>query len=214
MPSLILTHPHSSSLCSAPGPSLSLLRSFSGGGQVAHPGRACERRGHHPSSLVLTLALALSLTPLLSSPPSLLPFFLSQVVDKWGTLDVLVNNAGITRDTLMMRMKLSQWQDVINTNLTGVFMCTQVCFMWYAPGVPPAHALHWPHQSHGGSSLVVHLGSNEPRCTASTVPGCGSESPPVGAPRTSNADFLGVSLFSSSHACCVSCMGLRTQRRS
>lgn len=35
-------------------------------------------------------------------------------------------HAGITRDTLMMRMKLQQWQDVIDTNLTGVFCCTQV----------------------------------------------------------------------------------------
>ncbi|KMZ66788.1 Ketoacyl-ACP Reductase [Zostera marina] len=46
-------------------------------------------------------------------------------VDTWGTVDVLVNNAGITRDTLMMRMKLSQWQEVIDLNLTGVFVCTQ-----------------------------------------------------------------------------------------
>jgi NAD(P)-dependent dehydrogenase (short-subunit alcohol dehydrogenase family) len=35
---------------------------------------------------------------------------------------------GITRDTLLMRMKKSQWQDVIDLNLTGVCLCTQVCF--------------------------------------------------------------------------------------
>lgn len=46
-------------------------------------------------------------------------------VDAWGTVDVLVNNAGITRDGLLMRMKTSQWQEVINLNLTGVFLCTQ-----------------------------------------------------------------------------------------
>ncbi|XP_058081415.1 3-oxoacyl-[acyl-carrier-protein] reductase 4-like isoform X2 [Magnolia sinica] len=46
-------------------------------------------------------------------------------VDAWGTVDVLINNAGITRDTLMMRMKKSQWQEVIDLNLTGVFLCTQ-----------------------------------------------------------------------------------------
>ncbi|CAL5021874.1 unnamed protein product [Urochloa decumbens] len=46
-------------------------------------------------------------------------------VDTWGTIDVLVNNAGITRDTLLMRMKKSQWQEVIDLNLTGVFLCTQ-----------------------------------------------------------------------------------------
>ncbi|XP_074574171.1 3-oxoacyl-[acyl-carrier-protein] reductase 4-like [Curcuma longa] len=46
-------------------------------------------------------------------------------VDTWGTVDILVNNAGITRDTLLMRMKTSQWQEVIDLNLTGVFLCTQ-----------------------------------------------------------------------------------------
>jgi len=46
-------------------------------------------------------------------------------IDSWGTIDILVNNAGITRDTLMMRMTRSQWQDVIDLNLTGVFLCTQ-----------------------------------------------------------------------------------------
>ncbi|XP_061360763.1 3-oxoacyl-[acyl-carrier-protein] reductase, chloroplastic-like isoform X2 [Gastrolobium bilobum] len=46
-------------------------------------------------------------------------------VDTWGTVDVLVNNAGITRDALLMRMTRSQWQEVIDLNLTGVFLCTQ-----------------------------------------------------------------------------------------
>jgi 3-oxoacyl-[acyl-carrier protein] reductase len=47
------------------------------------------------------------------------------VTDKWGQVDVLVNNAGITRDSLIMRMKPEQWQDVIDTNLTSVFYSTQ-----------------------------------------------------------------------------------------
>ncbi|KAJ8639488.1 hypothetical protein MRB53_016182 [Persea americana] len=46
-------------------------------------------------------------------------------VDAWGTVDILINNAGITRDTLLMRMKKPQWQEVIDLNLTGVFLCTQ-----------------------------------------------------------------------------------------
>ncbi|KAF8018560.1 hypothetical protein BT93_H3442 [Corymbia citriodora subsp. variegata] len=46
-------------------------------------------------------------------------------VDAWGTVDVLINNAGITRDGLLMRMKKAQWQEVIDLNLTGVFLCTQ-----------------------------------------------------------------------------------------
>jgi 3-oxoacyl-[acyl-carrier protein] reductase len=51
-----------------------------------------------------------------------------EAVGKWGQVDVLVNNAGITRDALVMTMKPEQWQDVINTNLTGVFLATQVFF--------------------------------------------------------------------------------------
>lgn len=44
---------------------------------------------------------------------------------QFGTIDVLVNNAGITRDNLLMRMKQDEWDDVINTNLKGVFNCVQ-----------------------------------------------------------------------------------------
>ncbi|WZZ10544.1 hypothetical protein YC2023_096465 [Brassica napus] len=40
-------------------------------------------------------------------------------IDAWGTTDVVVNNAGITRDTLLIRMKKSQWDEVIDLNLTG-----------------------------------------------------------------------------------------------
>jgi len=47
------------------------------------------------------------------------------VMDKWGRIDVLVNNAGITRDTLLLRMKPEDWQAVIDLNLTGVFLCTR-----------------------------------------------------------------------------------------
>jgi 3-oxoacyl-[acyl-carrier protein] reductase len=48
-----------------------------------------------------------------------------QVVDKWGKIDILVNNAGITRDTLLPRMSDDAWDDVLNTNLRGAFLCTK-----------------------------------------------------------------------------------------
>jgi 3-oxoacyl-[acyl-carrier protein] reductase len=47
------------------------------------------------------------------------------VLERSGRIDVLINNAGITRDGLLMRMKTDDWQAVINLNLTGVFFCTR-----------------------------------------------------------------------------------------
>jgi len=50
----------------------------------------------------------------------------TQALDHFGSVDILVNNAGITRDNLLMRMKEEEWDDVINTNLKGVFNCIKV----------------------------------------------------------------------------------------
>lgn len=47
------------------------------------------------------------------------------VLAHFGKIDVLVNNAGITRDNLLLRMKRSDWDDVLATNLTGTFLLTQ-----------------------------------------------------------------------------------------
>lgn len=47
------------------------------------------------------------------------------VVDTFGSIDILVNNAGITKDNLLMRMKEDDFDQVINTNLKGVFLCTK-----------------------------------------------------------------------------------------
>jgi 3-oxoacyl-[acyl-carrier protein] reductase len=48
-----------------------------------------------------------------------------QVVEKFGRLDILVNNAAITRDGLVMRMKVEDWEAVLRTNLTGAHLCIQ-----------------------------------------------------------------------------------------
>jgi 3-oxoacyl-[acyl-carrier protein] reductase len=48
-----------------------------------------------------------------------------KVSSELGPVGILVNNAAITRDGLMLRMKRNDWDDVINTNLTGVFLMTQ-----------------------------------------------------------------------------------------
>jgi len=48
-----------------------------------------------------------------------------QVVREWGKIDVLVNNAGITRDNLLPRMPDEAWDEVIGTNLRGAYLCTK-----------------------------------------------------------------------------------------
>jgi len=48
-----------------------------------------------------------------------------EVASKYGTIDILINNAGITRDATMRKMSMEQWQQVIDVNLNGVFYCTK-----------------------------------------------------------------------------------------
>jgi 3-oxoacyl-[acyl-carrier protein] reductase len=57
------------------------------------------------------------------SDPCAVELMVGACLDRWGQLDLLVNNAGITADAPMARLKEAQWRAVIETNLTGVFLC-------------------------------------------------------------------------------------------
>ena len=48
---------------------------------------------------------------------------MKKIVDNFGRVDILINNAGITKDNLMLRMKENEWDAVINVNLKGTFNC-------------------------------------------------------------------------------------------
>ncbi len=50
-----------------------------------------------------------------------------ETVERWGKIDILVNNAGITRDSMIMRMSESAWDDVLDTNLKSAYLCSKFC---------------------------------------------------------------------------------------
>lgn len=59
--------------------------------------------------------------------PEAIDTLVETIAKQYGTPQILVNNAGITRDNLMLRMKAQEWDDVIDTNLTSIFRLTKAC---------------------------------------------------------------------------------------
>lgn len=57
--------------------------------------------------------------------PDSVKAMMDETLQTFGSIDLLVNNAGITKDNLLMRMKEDEWDAVIDTNLKGVFLCTK-----------------------------------------------------------------------------------------
>ena len=68
----------------------------------------------------------------------------SSIVEAWGRIDALVNNAGITRDGLLLRMKEEDWNSVIAVNLSGAYHCIRACL---------------PHMVKARRGAIVNIGS-------------------------------------------------------
>ncbi|HPC35191.1 MAG TPA: 3-oxoacyl-[acyl-carrier-protein] reductase [Candidatus Marinimicrobia bacterium] len=56
---------------------------------------------------------------------------IDSIIQKYSRIDILINNAGITRDTILLRMKEEQWDAVINTNLKGVFLVSRAAAKYF-----------------------------------------------------------------------------------
>ncbi|WP_096187854.1 3-oxoacyl-ACP reductase FabG [Evansella halocellulosilytica] len=68
----------------------------------------------------------------------------NKVIDTYGTIDILINNAGITRDAMLKKLTKEDWQQVIDVNLSGVFHCTQAVL---------------PHMIEQGSGSIINTSS-------------------------------------------------------
>ena len=85
-------------------------------------------RGDHAASTVAEIQAAGKQAEIASldvTDAGSIDAMIAAVLERHGRIDILVNNAGITRDQLMLRMKRDDWDQVIATNLTSAFVCSQ-----------------------------------------------------------------------------------------
>jgi len=94
------------------------------GAQVAVAARNVEKLTSLVAEIEAAGGAALAV-PLDVADPAQVKSAFQAVLAKFGRLDILVNNAAITRDTLALRMKLDDWEAVLRTNLTGAHLCIQ-----------------------------------------------------------------------------------------
>lgn len=94
------------------------------GANVAVAARNAEKLASLVSEIQETGGQALAV-PMDVADAALVKNGFQQVLAKFGKLDILVNNAAITRDTLALRMRLEDWDAVVRTNLTGAHLCIQ-----------------------------------------------------------------------------------------
>jgi len=94
------------------------------GAKVAVAARNAEKLASLVTEIETAGGAALAV-PLDVADPAQVKSAFQTVLAKFGRLDILVNNAAITRDTLALRMKLDDWEAVLRTNLTGAHLCIQ-----------------------------------------------------------------------------------------
>jgi len=95
------------------------------GAKVAAAARNEEKLAALVSEIVNAGGEAVAIKMDVAEPEQIKAGF-KQVLEKFGRLDILINNAAITRDGLALRMKQDDWDAVIRTNLTGAHLCTQL----------------------------------------------------------------------------------------
>lgn len=94
------------------------------GARVAVAARSEEKLAETVKQIAAAGGEALAIKMDIAEPEQIKAGF-AQAISKFGRLDILVNNAAITRDGLALRMKLEDWDAVLRTNLTGAHLCTQ-----------------------------------------------------------------------------------------